>query len=298
MKLRAMVIRNIKLFFKDKGMVFASMITPMILLVLYATFLGNVYTDSFKSNMPKGLNIPSDLISATVAGELLSSILAVCCITVSFSCNMVMIQDKVNGNKMDLGIAPVKSSVLSAGYYLATAFSSMIVCYMAYSACLCYVKMRGWYMSFGDVTAIILDIAILVFFGTALSSIVNFFISTEGQMSAVGTVVSAGYGFICGAYMPISQFGDTLRKVLSFLPSTYGTSMLRNHALRGVFDEMAKVGFPDQVLDGIKESIDCKLYFFDNEVTVSAMLIYLVLSVAVLMCVYILLNIHKERKGL
>ena len=39
-------------------------------------------------------------------------------------------------------------------------------------------------------------------------------------MSAVGTIVSAGYGFICGAYMPISNFGKGLQKGLSYVPST------------------------------------------------------------------------------
>ena len=38
-----LIKRNIKLFFKDKGMFFTSLITPAILLVLYVTFLGNVY---------------------------------------------------------------------------------------------------------------------------------------------------------------------------------------------------------------------------------------------------------------
>ena len=35
----ALMNRNRKLFFKDKGMLFTSMITPVILIVLYATFL-------------------------------------------------------------------------------------------------------------------------------------------------------------------------------------------------------------------------------------------------------------------
>ena len=35
----ALMDRNRKLFFKDKGMLFTSMITPVILIVLYATFL-------------------------------------------------------------------------------------------------------------------------------------------------------------------------------------------------------------------------------------------------------------------
>ena len=42
-----LIKRNVKLFFKDKGMFFTSLITPVILLVLYATFLSNVYTDIF-----------------------------------------------------------------------------------------------------------------------------------------------------------------------------------------------------------------------------------------------------------
>ena len=38
----ALTKRNIKVFFKDKGMFFTSLITPVILLVLYVTFLAKV----------------------------------------------------------------------------------------------------------------------------------------------------------------------------------------------------------------------------------------------------------------
>ena len=43
----ALMNRNRKLFFKDKGMLFTSMITPVILIVLYATFLAKVFRDSY-----------------------------------------------------------------------------------------------------------------------------------------------------------------------------------------------------------------------------------------------------------
>ena len=42
MKILTLTKRNIKLFFKDKGMFFTSLITPVILLVLYATFLAGI----------------------------------------------------------------------------------------------------------------------------------------------------------------------------------------------------------------------------------------------------------------
>lgn len=47
--LGALIRRNSKLYFKDKGMFFTSLITPMILLVLYVTFLSRTYEDSFRS---------------------------------------------------------------------------------------------------------------------------------------------------------------------------------------------------------------------------------------------------------
>ena len=76
----ALLKRNIKLFFKDKGMFFTALITPLILLVLYATFLGNVYRDSFTMNLPANLKISDSLIDGLVGGQLISSILAVSCV--------------------------------------------------------------------------------------------------------------------------------------------------------------------------------------------------------------------------
>ena len=108
-------------------------------------------------------------------------------------------------------------------------------------------------------------------------------------MSAVGTLVSAGYGFLCGAYMPISNFSDGLQKVLSFLPGTYGTSLLRNHAMRGVFAELAENGFPAEVVEGIKDSLDCNLYFFDHTVELGTMYCILGGSAVAVIVAYVLI---------
>ena len=295
MGLGNLIKRNCRLFFKDKGMFFTSLITPVILLVLYATFLAKVYRDSFSSAVPDAMQILDKLIDATVGGELFSSLLAVSCVTVAFCSNMLIVQDKVNGTRKDLTVTPVSKSTLALGYYTATLVSTLMVCLIATGACFIYLAGSScWYMSGSDVAFILLDVFLLVLFGTALSSIINVFLTSQGQISAVGTIVSAGYGFICGAYMPISQFGDGLQKVLSFLPGTYGTSLLRNHALGGVFDEMSEAGFPDEVIDGIKDSVDCNLYFFDDRVSTGTMYIILVASVAVLIGIYIMINVLRK----
>jgi multidrug/hemolysin transport system permease protein len=287
--------RNVKLFFKDKGMFFTALITPAILLVLYATFLGNVYKDSFTMHLPEGVTLPSSLINGLVGGQLISSLLAVSCVTVAFCSNFLMVQDKANGSLHDLKITPVKASALSISYYCAALFSTLTICYFATALSLVYVAIVGWYMSFGEVVLLFLDVTLLTLFGTALSSVINFFLSTQGQISAVGSIVSSGYGFICGAYMPISSFGNGLQKVVSFLPGTYGTSLMRNHALGGVFAEMESQGVPMAVIESMKGAVDCNLYFFGNQVPIWVMYAVLCATVAVLAAAYILMNALKKK---
>ena len=287
--------RNLKVFFKDKGMFISALITPIILLVLYATFLANVYKDSFFSALPEGFPIDEKIIDATVAGQLIASLLAVSCVTVSFCANLLMINDKANGTIRDLTVTPVKRFIISLSYYFASAASTLIVTFTAMTVSLIYLSTQGWYLTVADVFLLILDVFLLTMFGTALSSCIHFFLKTSGQASAVGTIISAGYGFICGAYMPISSFSVGLQRVLSFLPGTYGTALVKTAMLRGVFEEMNRIGFPKEAVDGIKEAIDCKLSFFGTVVSVPVMYFILGGSVVLLTVCFVLLILKKKK---
>lgn len=289
----ALVRRNTMLFFKDKGMFFTAMITPCILLVLYATFLGNIYRDSFTQNMPVALS--DSLLDGLVGGQLVSSLLAVSCITVAFCSNILMVQDKANGSIKDLRITPVKTWELSAGYYIASLISTLLVCFVAAGVCLGYLAVVGWYMSAADVLYLLLDVVVLALFGTALSSVIHFFLSTQGQIAAVGSIVSAGYGFICGAYMPIATFGETLQKVVSFLPGTYGTALVRHHAMRGALQQMQEEGAPEVMVESIKESLDFYPKFFDHTVELGEMYAILGVAIVVLIGIYLVQNMTKKK---
>ena len=292
------VRRNLKLFFKDKGMFFSSLITPILLLVLYATFLAKVYRDSFRSAMPEEVMamVPEKLINGTVVSQLISALLAVSCVTISFCANLLMIQDKATSCIRDFTVSPVKRSTLAAGYYIASASSTLIVTFSALAVCFGYLATQGWYLSVADVFLVILDVFLLTLFGTALSSCINFFLNTSGQASAVGTIISAGYGFICGAYMPIASFNEGLQKVISFLPGTYGTCLLKNHMMRGVFTEMeTEFEFPSEVMKGIRDGVDFNIYFFDHAVSVPVMYAVMVGSVLLFTGLFVLFHLLEKK---
>ena len=296
--LGALIRRDMKLYFKDKGMFFSSLITPILLLVLYTTFLKKVFDDSFRSALEAaGATVADSVLNGVVGGQLISSLLAVSCVTVAFCSNLLMIKDKTSGARHDLTISPVRPSTMAMGYYLASLLSTLIITFTAAAVCLGYLACVGWYLTAGDVLGLLLDVFLLTMFGTALSSCINFWLTTDGQASAVGTIVSAGYGFICGAYMPISNFGTGLQRVLSFLPGTYGTSLLRNHAMGGAFAEMEKLGFPGEVVKAIRDSVDCNLYFFDHQVSGTQMYLILVGSILLLVGLSVVINRIAGRRG-
>ena len=164
----ALMSRNRKLFFKDKGMLFSSLITPVILIVLYATFLAKVYRDSFVSAISDLVTVSDKLIDGTVAAQLAAALLAVSCVTVTFCVNLTMIQDRANGTRKDFNVSPVSRARLYLGYFLSTVVNSMMVNGLALVLCLGYMYKMGWYMSAVDVLWVILDEILLVLFGSTL----------------------------------------------------------------------------------------------------------------------------------
>ncbi len=290
--------RNIKLFFKDKGMFFTALITPMILLVLYVTFLGNVYEDSFVGVLSGfGITAEQTLLKGCVGAQLFSSLLAVSPITVAFCSNMLMVQDKVTGARKDLTITPLKPWRMAFGYYIASFFSTLLICLTATAACFVYLYNVGWFFSVKDVVFLLLDVLLLTLFGTAFSSAVNVFLHSQGQISAVGSIVSSCYGFVCGAYMPISTFSDGLQKVLSFLPGTYGTSLLRNHAMAGALQELKDSGLSEEGMTALRDMLDCDLSFFDHEVSIYGMYAVLCGFTLAFFGVYVVANAMQIRKA-
>lgn len=287
-----LVKRHTVLFFKDKGRFYTALITPVILIVLYMTFLGSVYKDSLRE-VVTAFPISNKMIEIFVNSYLFSSLLAVSCVTVSFCSNMIMVQDKAEHKTKDFLISGVSKTTLAVSYFISALTITIIINMAALLICFLILLKSGWHMPFNDIVYCILDVFLLTLFGTSLSSIVNFFLTTQGQISAVGTVVSAGYGFLCGAYMPISKFSPSIRNLLRFLPGTYGTALIRTHLLDHVFIKL-KTKVPNQVITVIRSQFDTSFKFMHHTVTVPIMYGVMIGACTLFIVVYVLLNKLKK----
>lgn len=169
-KMRYLTLRNIKLYFKDKMTFLVSLITPLILLVLFIAFLKSTYEDSILSII-KGFDLDQSLIDALTGGWLFSSVLATSCITIAF-CSGMMVIDKINRANIDFMVSPVKKSTLQLSYVLANLFSTFIITFVLLIVGLIYLACVGFYITFVDILLIVFGIIITSLFGTILANII------------------------------------------------------------------------------------------------------------------------------
>lgn len=97
--------------------------------------------------------------------------------------------------------------------------------------------------------------------------------------------------------MPISNFGTGLQKVLFYLPSTYGTSLLKNHMLRGIIEEVEKQNLPEKMIAAVKDTLDGNPQFRGHVVSVEQMIMIMVMvgSIVLLGVLYLWLTSLREK---
>ena len=120
-----MLERNIKIYFKDKLMFFFSLMTPLILIVLFLLFLRGVYETSLINSLPEGYEISKDLLNAFTGSWLFSSIMTTSCITIAF-CSNIRIDDKLKRTLRGFQVAPIGRFSLSLSYTVSNFISTLL----------------------------------------------------------------------------------------------------------------------------------------------------------------------------
>ena len=97
----------------------------------------------------------------------------------------------------------------------------------------------------------------------------------------------------------VQELLDGLEKymVLSYLPSTYGTSLLKNHMLRGIFEEMENNQLPEEMITAIRDTLDCNPKFQGSVVSVNQMVMLMVGCVVVFGIIFLCMTALPEKDG-
>ncbi len=287
--------RNVKLYFKDKVTFFMSLITPLILLVLFILFLKNVYVSSIEGVLADYNTFDSKLIGSFANSWLVSSLLSVSCVTVAFCSGTIMVDDKLSNAVLDIDVSPVKKGVKYLSYLCSTFIATLIIAFILLIIGFIYLAITGWYLSVSAVLLIILNIILTTLVGSIIATLVNSCVKTQGGLSAVATMASSMYGFLCGAYMPLSQYPKGIRMFLCINPGTYANHLFKHLFMSGPLKEMS--GLPSDIDTSIRDAFDVNLYFSNKQISYITSMIILIFAVVLSITVFILINRHRSKKS-
>ena len=274
-----LVRRHCKVFLKDGMAVFFSLLAPLIVFMLYILFLGEIQADTVAGFFPEGMPVPDDGVRAFVDSWMVAGVLGVACITVSFSANSVMVQDKCRGQIRDCLVSPVRKQTVTLAYFafnfIVTVVIVTVVCLIAFV----YLAATGRFMlSSGEAFAVIGTILFSSLSSTLFSVLVCALFRTEGALSGFVGIVSAAIGFLIGAYMPMSAFPDGVEYVAALLPGTHSAGLFRNFLMSGALENLT-AGLPQAAHDGIAGAFSMEIDLFGANVGTDIMAVYIAGSI-------------------
>ncbi|WP_314145996.1 ABC transporter permease [uncultured Leifsonia sp.] len=217
--------RNLSLFFRDRVGVFFSLLSALILIALYALFLGNLQVDTLTAKLPAASDHD---IRWFVNSWVFAGITMITTLTTALASLSVFVDDRSSGRFRDFLVSPVRRSHLIFGYV----FSSFIVSFVMSLVIVVVGQLFLWIQNDDILTAdrilhVVGYVALCSGAFAALSSFVVTFLRSSGAFATLSTVVGTIIGFLAGAYIPSGTLPAGVVNVMNALPFAQAALLLR-----------------------------------------------------------------------
>ena len=238
-----LIKRNLLLFFKDWQSILFSLLTSIIVLVLYLLFLKGTFVVAINKEMEQYPGLASMVsekdIDMFANLLLLTGILGSAMISVPFSCITTLVRDRANKVDYDILATPMKRGQIIFAYFVSAVLSSTLLTGIILTIGLVGIRMQGnIYLNASQVIKAFSIVALGSISASAIFMIIVLFFKTVSACEAFFGILSAASGFVIGAYIPISQFSNGVQTVCNLFPASQITIMLRNILLNGLLEHI------------------------------------------------------------
>lgn len=276
-----MTRRNVLVYYKDKVAVFFSLLTPIIVLGLYVLFLKDSYTSGL-SDLKKVIS--ADDIDAVINSWLIAGVLGTAVVTVALNSFSTMVSDRQNKIDYDYKSTPAKSYCVVLSYLTAAVINTFIMCAVILTVSIVVLSMSDIY--YGTAADILKTYGIVALGSVSSSLILMFltsFIKKSSTLSSFGTIISTAVGFVIGAYVPVSQFDESVQNMLNLVPGSQIAGMLRQKimgpTISSITDQLSGSA-KKLVTDNINVAFSVDLKIFGDYRKMNFMIIYSVAAIA------------------
>ena len=259
--------RNSKVYFRDRGAIFFSLLSALIVIGLMVFFLGDMNIDgvvelldtyAHNEHEENQKNAELLVLAWTCAG-----LLSINAVTVSLAVYSIMIKDRVNGTLNAIFTAPISRLKITLSYIASAWIAAVIMCTLTLGITEAYGILSGMEAyTWAEHMILFAMIMINSFVYAALMYPLAMLAKTEGAWSGFGTVIGTLVGFLGGIYIPIGSLADSISDLMKCTPIIYGTSMFRKVMTKSIM-ETTFVGAPGEVVEMYREIMGIELTVAD-----------------------------------
>lgn len=245
MLLLRLIERNLKLYYRDTSGVFFSFLAVLMIVVMYAVFLGQNHIDNLKHIVGDIAGIEGLVIAWVMAG-----ILCISTITVPLSALGVLVEDLQSGLIGDFYTAPVNRKLLIISYFISSSIITSIVGLFNLSIGQIYLVVLGAPLL--GVENVVLLI-VLILFSSLIFSIIFFYIAINIRsikaFGSLGTIVGTLSGFFGGIYIPIGVMSPGIQTMVNMVPIAHSVTLFRRAYMGPYLLKVFATAPPEAVAD-------------------------------------------------
>lgn len=265
----AFIKRNVKLFFRDRAAVFFSLLAVLIIIGLYALFLGDVWLGEFPDTGNARFIMDSWLIGG---------LLAVTSVTTTLGALGIMVEDKTKKIAKDFYSSPIKRSQITGGYLLSVFIVGVIMSVVALVLSEIYVLANGGeLLGAVEMLKVFGLILLATLSNTALMCFIVSFIKSQNAYTTVSTIIGTLIGFVAGIYLPIGTLPEAVQTVVKVIPVSHAAVLLRQVVMGAPIDA-AFAGAPQQALDEFNSMLGVSYKIGDFVVTPLVSIVFLAVT--------------------
>lgn len=265
--------RHVHIFVRDRGALFFSLLSPLILFVLYFFFLSSTQIASLQEQLP---NSDAKTIELFLNSWVYAGIVMTTAVTTGLAALGVFVNDRESGRFTDLAVSPVARWKVVASYLLATASIAAVITTAVYIAAQIHLIVLGapllnWetlLRSVGSYMLVALSFA-------AISSLAVTLIRSSAAFTSLSIITGTSIGFLAGIYVPIGVLSSTVATILNGLPFAQAATLIREPFVATSLAELA-ASQPSVMVDEIKETYGLIVTIGDHTLTMPIIIIILI----------------------
>lgn len=284
--MKGLTLRGLKIYFRDKGGVFFSLLGVLIIFCLFIFFIG----DSIVEGLDWLSNSKNIMNSWVVAGMLASA-----SITTSMGAYAQMVTDRDQKIIKDFYTSPISRASVTASYMLTGFIISVIMSLIVLVIGEAYICIKGGVLLSAPTYLKIFGVMLLSSFASsAMVCFVVSFMRTTASYTTVSIILGTLIGFLVGAYIPIGQLPSGVQNVIRFFPSAHSASLFRQLMM----DSLSATSFaslPAAQRAGFEEELGVRFVYGGTTAPAWVSLVVLA-GTGVVFYLLAILNMSRKRK--